>query len=983
LITDVNKAVEKVTGYSREELIGTDFTNYFADPEQARENYQKVFREGSVLNRELEIKHRDGPTIPVLYNSSVRMDENDKVLGVFAAARDITERKKAEEALRNVNDSLEERVKERTSELEETCELLLENERTLDEAQKLAHIGNWDWNIVTDKIYWSDEVYHIFGLDPQEFGPNNKKFLNYVHPDDREYVGTAVKEALNGKFYSIDYRIILANGEERIVHEQREVIFNEEYTAVRMKGTVQDITEQENEKKALQESEEKYRNIVETANEGIWLFDAEFRTAYANEKLAEMLGYSRKEMIGRYVGDFTGEENKVFFIKTLEERRQGINGMYELRLVRKDGSTLWTIVNAKSLFNKNGEFKGSLGMLTDITERKKVEEKTQNLANIIEYSNDAIITKSLDGIITSWNKGAEQIYGYSAKEILGKPISILEPSILVEETEELAELIKQGDRIHSYETLRLKKDGRIINVSLTLSQVYDTSGELTAISVIARDITKSKIAEEKLRKSAERYSTVTEQTGQVVYEYDSRTDKGSWAGAIEEVTGYNSEELQRFGKDFWIKNIYRAEVNLVDEKVQNVRMSGGRFKEELRLRKKDGTCIYIENSGVCLTDHEGQPYGAIGVLKDITSAKIAEIQLQESERRYRSFIQNFHGIAFQADENFVPVFLHGAVEEITGYNEEEFISRIKWKDIIHPDDLSFVIKEEEKIRSSQSAGYEEIEFRIKHRDGRIRWINEVYQKIQRENGKPEFYQGTIYDVTERKETEKFLQNIETARKKEIHHRIKNNLQVISSLLDLQAEKFSNRESIKDSEVLEAFRESQDRVISMALIHEELYKGGGLDTLNFSSYLEELVESLFLTYKLGNVDTKLDMDLEENIFFNMDTAVPLSIIINELVSNSLKHAFANKDAGMIQIKLCRQKSQENKGNKAGNNSEYLKSTNFILKISDNGIGIPESFDLENPESLGMQLVTTLVDQLEGELELKRETGTEFTLQFIAA
>ncbi len=744
--------------------------------------------------------------------------------------------------------------------------------------------------------------------------------------------------------------------------------------------------------------------------------------------------------------------------------------------------------------------------------RKKAEEKIQNLANIVEYSKDAIITKSLDGIITSWNKGAEQIYGYSAGEVLRKPISILEPSILVEEAEELAELIKQGDKIHNYETLRLRKDGRIINVSLTLSPVFDASGKLTDLSVIARDITKSKIAEEKLRKNEERYRIATEQTGQVVYEYDLRTDQSSWAGAIEEVTGYSFEEIQKLGKEVWIKNIHLTDMNRGDEKLQRVRKAGGRFKEELRLRKKDGTCIYIENNGVWLTDYEGQPYGTIGVLKDISEKKLASKKLQESEeryrtaaeqtgqvifdfnletckvrlagairevtgynpeelenldksawiehvhpedriellenlmksfeeekkfkvefrfrkkdgnyiyaknlgvwlksdegkvyraigvirnitewklaiknveeseRKYRSFIKNFHGIAFQLDENFVPLFLHGDVEEITGYSEEEFMSWIKWKDIIHPEDLSFVLKGEEKIRSSPSVGYEEIEFRIKHRDGRIRWVNEIYQKIQRGDGKPEFYQGTIYDVTERKETEKFLANIETARKKEIHHRIKNNLQVISSLLDLQAEKFNNRGCIKDSEVLEAFRESQDRIISMALIHEELYKGRGLDTLNFSSYVEELVKNFFQTYRLGNASTGLNMNLEENIFLDMDTAVPLGIIINELVSNSLKHAFADRDNGKIQIKLCREESRESNENRAGNNNEGLKGTSFILTVSDNGIGMPESFDLENPDNLGIQLVTILVDQLEGEIELKRYKGTEFIIKFTVA
>ncbi|MDY9925387.1 PAS domain S-box protein [Methanosarcina sp.] len=746
------------------------------------------------------------------------------------------------------------------------------------------------------------------------------------------------------------------------------------------------------------------------------------------------------------------------------------------------------------------------------SKRKIAEEERLNLASIVEYSYDAIITKSLDGIILSWNKGAEQIYGYSAKEVLGKPISILDPPILVGETKELAELIIQGDKIHHYETLRLRKDGKIINVSLTLSPIFDASEKLTSISVIARDITNSKKAEEKLKKSEERYRIVTEQTGQVVYDYDLRTDKSSWAGAIEEVTGYSFEEFQNFGKDVWIKNIHLSDMNSVDEKFQNARNIGGRFREELRLRRKDGTCIYIENSGICLTDHEGLPYGAIGVLKDITSAKIAENQLQEneeryrtateqtgqiifdfnletceirwagairevtgydpeelenfdksvciehvhpedrlellenlmtffekekifqvefrlrkkdgnyiyaenygvwlnddkgkvyraigvikniterklaienvaeSERKYRSFIQNFHGIAFQLDENFVPVFLNGAVEEITGYSEDEFMSGIKWKDIIHPDDLSLVLKAEEKIRSSLSSGYEEIEFRIKRRDGRIRWVNEIYQKIQREDGKPKFYQGTIYDVTERKETEKFLANIETARKKEIHHRIKNNLQVISSLLDLQAEQFNNRECIQDSEVLEAFKESQNRVISMALIHEELYKGGGLDTLNFSSYVEELAKNLFHTYRLGNASPSLDVNLEENIFFDMDIAVPLGIIVNELVSNSLKHAFADKDDGRIQIKFCREESPESKDNRAGNNNESLKGICFILTVSDNGMGVPESFDLENPDSLGIQLVTTLVDQLDGEIELNRDNGTEFIIRFTVA
>ena len=165
---------------------------------------------------------------------------------------------------------------------------------------------------------------------------------------------------------------------------------------------------------------------------------------------------------------------------------------------------------------------------------------------------------------------------------------------------------------------------------------------------------------------------------------------------------------------------------------------------------------------------------------------------------------------------------------------------------------------------------------------------------------------------------------------------------------------------------------------MALIHEELYKGGGFETLNFSPYIQELADTLFQTYRLGNTDISLNMDLEEKILFDMDTAIPLGIIINELVSNSLKHAFIDRDRGEIRIKLHREESIEPE-------SESCQSTgsSFILTISDNGVGIPENLNIEDLDSLGIQLVTSLVEQLDGELKLKRNNGTEFTIRFTVA
>jgi two-component sensor histidine kinase len=233
---------------------------------------------------------------------------------------------------------------------------------------------------------------------------------------------------------------------------------------------------------------------------------------------------------------------------------------------------------------------------------------------------------------------------------------------------------------------------------------------------------------------------------------------------------------------------------------------------------------------------------------------------------------------------------------------------------------------------------------------------------------------------ERKKIEGVIANIENARKKEIHHRIKNNLQIISSLLDLQADKFKNKNGVMSSEIIAAFRESQNRVLSMAFIHEELYKGGKLEDLDFTQYLEKLTQNIFQTYKLANTTIKLNMDLGNNLFFDMDTAIPLGMIVNELISNSLKHAFPGRDKGKIQIKFRREKIGKGINHREESKIENYNSNSFILTVSDDGVDVPENLGIGDIESLGFQLVTSLVDQLDGELELKRNNGTKFTMRF---
>jgi PAS domain S-box-containing protein len=368
------------------------------------------------------------------------------------------------------------------------------------------------------------------------------------------------------------------------------------------------------------------------------------------------------------------------------------------------------------------------------------------------------------------------------------------------------------------------------------------------------------------------------------------------------------------------------------------------------------------------TDVDGSPM----ILKmdiDITERKQAEEKLRDSEEKYRNIVETANEIILITDKESIITYVNKKMVDMLGYSLEEFIGRPIWG-FISEECKPIVKKNLEKRIQGISQSYE---LKLIRKDGSSLWTFLNAKPLFDKEGKYIGAMSMLTDITKRKEAEEALTIIETARKKEIHHRIKNNLQVISSLLDLQAEQFRDRDNIKDLEVLEAFRESQDRVISMALIHEELYKGGGFETLNFSPYIKELVENLFNTYRLGDIDISLNMDLEENVFFDMDTAVPLGMIVNELVSNSLKHAFTGRDRGEIQIRLHREESTEFE-------SENRKITNFTLTVSDNGVGIPENLDIEDLGSLGMQLVASLIDQMDGELELKRNNGTEFIMRF---
>jgi PAS domain S-box-containing protein len=474
-----------------------------------------------------------------------------------------------------------------------------------------------------------------------------------------------------------------------------------------------------------------------------------------------------------------------------------------------------------------------------------------------------------------------------------------------------------------------------------------------------------------------------------------------WNMGAQEVYGYTKEEALGHTPH----ELLRTEFPQPLEEIFKILYHDSCWTGELSHIRKDDRKITVVTRWALDRDEQGNPTSIMEANNDITERKEAEAKLKETldnleekvkrntaelEKAYISLREKERGLA-EAQEiahlgnwerNLDTNELHWSDEmyRVFGLKPQEL--EITFSTFlncyVHPNDRDYV---DNAVKRAFNGKPFSIDHKIITANGEERIVHTQGELIFDEKNTPVRIRGIVQDITERKRAEEALAKMEKIRIKEIHHRIKNNLQVISSLLDLQAETFSQLDTCRVPEVIDAFTESQNRVVSMALIHEELYKADRLDTLDFAAYLQKLAKALFSSYHVGSDSINLKLDLEQ-VYLVMDTAIPLGIIVNELVSNSLKHAFPNKRKGKISITLQKAKNFAITRGRHKPDHICMEKGNYlhVLTIVDNGKGIPEEINLQNTDSLGFQLVNLLVEQIDGYIELKRDEGTEFTIWF---
>ena len=707
--------------------------------------------------------------------------------------------------------------------------------------------------------------------------------------------------------------------------------------------------------KALRKSDERFRSLFIKNNAVMLILDPENGDIIdANPAAADFYGYRLEKLKNMNINQ----------INQLQDEK--INGA--LRMA-KTGAQYFIFphklsdgtVRTVEIFTSTiplEDRKIIFSIINDITERMEMEEDLKHSNEWLSLAQRAAKSGFWDWDIGkgehTWSEEFYELFGISndAAATVDTWLELVHPEDRDKALKNIEESIENKTFLdQEYRVIR--PDGIEIWIRAMGSSSYDENGNAKRMTGICLDITRSKKEEEHHR--------------QVEIEYHQLFKHMLTGFAYCKIINENGIPVDFIYLD--VNNIFESITGLknvvgksISELIPGFRDTDQEILDIYGRVSKTGKPEIFEQYVKSLKDwYSVSVYSPkrgyfVAIFDVITERKKTEHELIKSESKFRELFDNAYdmiSLNLIQDNGFPGNFIEInkiGIERL-GYSREEFFNMTP-RDIVAPEKHSEM---EKNVNMMKQQGYAQYELVHITKDGR-RIPVEVNNHLFKMDGKIVAL-AISRDITERKKAEDLIKKSLKEKEvllKEIHHRVKNNMQIISSLLNLQSC------SVEDEETINILQESQNRVKSMALMHEKLYQSKDLNNLLFNDYIERLVSDLFFSYKANNrISATLEVD---DVKLNMETAVPLGLIVSELVSNCLKHAFPNNMRGKILISLKQM------------------GDNYELIVKDDGVGFPEDLDYKNTDTLGMQLVNNLVDQIDGEIKLDKGAGTTFTVVF---
>ena len=584
---------------------------------------------------------------------------------------------------------------------------------------------------------------------------------------------------------------------------------------------------------------------------------------------------------------------------------------------------------------------------------KALREIGEHYRTLAEISPHSIVVHCEGKMVAVNAAGVRLLGGKNSGQIIGKSIlDFVHPDFQEIVKKQIRKAIKDRKKVPFHEQKLIQLDGTVVDVEA--ATVPFTYRGKPAAQVVAREITERKLVEEALRASEKRFRTLIENSSDALSLTNSDGTILYISPSASRIFGLSSEG--RLGSNAF-ERVHPDDLPYLKSKFARLlKHPGENVIVQVRTLHGDGTWRWTEATGSNLLKEPS--VGAIVVnFRDITERKQAEEALRESEEKYKTLTEHLNVGVYRNTPGPLGKFIEAnpVILRMFGYDSKEEFLAINVSDLYQdPSDRENV---SQKIIRDGFVKNEELKLMKKDGTSFIGSVSSV--AVTDETGKAKYFDGIIDDITERKRAENQIKASLAEKEvllREIHHRVKNNMQIISSLLNLQAG------SIKEKDDLKMIKDSQSRIRSMALIHEQLYKSQDFSRINFSDYVQRLAVHLFQFNQVDPNLIQLKTDLED-AFLDIQTAIPCGLILNELVTNSLKHAFPQGQRGEIGLGL-----------------HPLKDRTYQMIVRDTGVGLSQDVDFRNPKSFGLQIVTMLVDQLEGKMEVEREGGTTFKIFF---
>jgi PAS domain S-box-containing protein len=731
--------------------------------------------------------------------------------------------------------------------------------------------------------------------------------------------------------------------------------------------------------KELEDSKEHFKNLFENSPIGIFHSSTEGKFYMVNKALSNMWGYDSTEDLITQVNK-TNINEKLYVDST--KRRNFVHDVlkddkwhsYKNRFYKKDGSIMTADLSFRAVKDENFNIEYLEGFVKDVTRETEAEialNKSESRYQLIsENTGDVIWIMEID----SWkfnyiSPSAYHLTGYTQKNLMKKSIrDIIKthyPEDISKNLHQRIDLLKTGDKsaqvMVNYVNI-IHKNGGIVPTEVVTTLLIDENGDINEILGVSRDITERKESEKKIREIMQKNEYAMAISKMANWELDVKKCIFSFNPRFYMMLGITFDDVGSYQMemDDFIQTYAHPDFidKLNDAVIQGMESDDPYFQIQIegKLKRSNGEVFWVNTWFRGEKDDNGNTIRLHGVNQDITERKIIEKSLIESEDKYKTL--------FEADPNYTILIdidrfimdVNAATISITGLSKEKLIGK-------HLNELDIIL-EEDKVQHIgkiidllDGNKVKPFEARLIDKNGNLRWVNVRLISIEKDNV-ISYILIIASDITELKKYENEIQDSLHEKEillQEIHHRVKNNMQIISSLLSIQTRYVDDEESIN------VLKESQNRVKSLAMIHEKLYKSKNFNKIYLLDYIESLVWDLFYSYGIekGRIKPILDID---DVKLNIETSVPCGLIITELVSNCLKYAFPDQREGKLEVTL------------------KIVDDFYELTICDNGVGIPEDIDFFNTDSLGLQLVNSLTDQIDGKIEFDRSNGTKFTIIF---